>query len=196
MQQVAADQRNEEDRRADRVLEWAEDAVYLGIAVLLVVSSAVLFVAVDELLEVFDELSSDPIVEVLDTLLLVFILVELLSAVRRTISQRQLVAEIVDHHRVPPAVDRDDETADSLLVLGADPGARAGPRGPCGSHPHVVLVVIPLPLQGQPSPPSEPPAGPPATSSRHRRRFVRSSSGSARAHARTELESNGLATST
>ena len=34
-----------------------------------------------------------PIVEVLDTLLLVFIIVELLSAVRRTLSQRELIAE-------------------------------------------------------------------------------------------------------
>ena len=38
-------------------------------------------------------LSSDPIVEVLDTLLLVFIVVELLSAVRTTLAERQLLAE-------------------------------------------------------------------------------------------------------
>jgi len=73
---------------------WGEDVVYVGIAVLLFVSSAVLLVvAADQLLDVFDDFASDPIVEVLDTLLLVFIVVELLSAVRTTLSQRELVAE-------------------------------------------------------------------------------------------------------
>ncbi len=83
-----------ESRGADRVLEWCEDVVYLGIAALLLVSSGVLLVvAVDQLMEIFDELSSAAVVEVLDTLLLVFILVELLSAVRRTLAERELVAE-------------------------------------------------------------------------------------------------------
>jgi len=78
----------------DRMPGWAEDGVYLGIAVLLVVSSAVLLVvAVDQTLDVIGNLSSDPIVEVLDTLLLVFIVVELLSAVRTTLAERQLLAE-------------------------------------------------------------------------------------------------------
>ena len=68
--------------------------MYVGIAVLLVVSAGVLLVvAVDELFEIFDNLASGPIVEVLDTLLLLFIIVELLSAVRTTISKRELVAE-------------------------------------------------------------------------------------------------------
>ena len=76
------------------MLEGAEDVVYLGIAALLLVSSAVLLVvAGDQLLGIFDELSSAAVVEVLDTLLLVFILVELLSAVRRTLAERNLVAE-------------------------------------------------------------------------------------------------------
>src|SRR5688500_17298804 len=83
-----------ESRGADRVLEWCEDVVYLGIAALLLISSGVLLVvAVDQLMEIVDELSSAAVVEVLDTLLLVFILVELLSAVRRTIAERELVAE-------------------------------------------------------------------------------------------------------
>ena len=78
----------------DAVLSVAEDAVYVGIAVLLVVSAGILLVvAVDELFEIFDNLASGPIVEVLDTLLLLFIIVELLSAVRTTISKRELVAE-------------------------------------------------------------------------------------------------------
>jgi uncharacterized membrane protein (DUF373 family) len=93
VQQTAAAPRRD-DHWTDRVLEWAEDAVYLGIAALLLISSgALVVVAIDQLLEIFEELTSDAILEVLDTLLLVFILVELLSAVRRTLAQRQLVAE-------------------------------------------------------------------------------------------------------
>ena len=79
---------------ADRVLAAAEDVIYVGIAALLVVASGVLLVvAVDELLDVFDGLGPDPIIEVLDTLLLMFIFVELLSAVRATVATRGLVAE-------------------------------------------------------------------------------------------------------
>jgi uncharacterized membrane protein (DUF373 family) len=78
----------------DRLLARLEDAVYLGIAVLLVVSAGVLLmVAGDQLIEVLDDFSAAPIVEVLDTLLLVFIVVELLSAVRTTVVRRELVAE-------------------------------------------------------------------------------------------------------
>jgi uncharacterized membrane protein (DUF373 family) len=80
--------------RADRLLAAAEDVVYVGIAILLLAGSGVLLVvAVDQLLDVFDGLGTDPIVAVLDTLLLVFILVELLYAVRTTVAKRQLVAE-------------------------------------------------------------------------------------------------------
>ncbi|MET0712006.1 MAG: hypothetical protein ABWZ30_05830 [Jiangellaceae bacterium] len=61
----------EHRRIADRVMGGAEDIIYVGIAALLVVSSGVLLVvAVDELLDVFDGLGPDPMVEVLDTLLL------------------------------------------------------------------------------------------------------------------------------
>jgi uncharacterized membrane protein (DUF373 family) len=81
-------------RWADRSLEGIEDVVYIGIAVLLAAASMVLLVvAVDELLDVFDGLGVDPMVEVLDTLLLLFIFVELLSAVRATLATRALVAE-------------------------------------------------------------------------------------------------------
>ena len=81
-------------RRIERAFEHAEDVVYAGIAMLLVVVAGVLLVvAVDELLEIRNGLSTDPMVEVLDTLLLVFIIVELLSAVRVTVSKRELIAE-------------------------------------------------------------------------------------------------------
>ena len=81
-------------RQADAVLAAAEGVVYVGIAALLVAAAGVLLVvAADELLDVFDDLGSEPIVQVLDTLLLLFIVVELLSAVRTTVSKRELVAE-------------------------------------------------------------------------------------------------------
>lgn len=81
-------------KRADAALEAVEKAVYLGIAALLLVASVVLLaVAAKDLTDVFDDFDTNPIVEVLDTLLLLFILVELLSAVRITIAKRELVAE-------------------------------------------------------------------------------------------------------
>src|ERR1043165_7295789 len=81
-------------RVADKGMTRAEDVIYLGIAALLVLASGVLLVvAVDELLDVLDGLGPDPVVEVLDTLLLLFIFVELLSAVRATVATRGLVAE-------------------------------------------------------------------------------------------------------
>ena len=72
----------------------AEDVTYAGIALLLVAAAGVLLVvAGDKLLEIRHGLATDPIVEVLDTLLLVFIIVELLAAVRVTVSKRELIAE-------------------------------------------------------------------------------------------------------
>ena len=85
----------EQPRRwIDVAFAFAEDVVYVGIALLLVLAAGVLLVvAGDELLEIRHGLGTDPIVEVLDTLLLVFIIVELLSAVRVTVSKRELIAE-------------------------------------------------------------------------------------------------------
>ena len=81
-------------RKADQVLAAAEDVIYVGISAILVIASGVLLVlAVQEMLDVFDGLGSDPVVEVLDTLLLLFIFVELLSAVRATVATRGLIAE-------------------------------------------------------------------------------------------------------
>lgn len=78
----------------EKVLTAAENVIHVGIAALLVIASGILLVlATDELLDVFDDWGSDPIVDVLDTLLLLFIFVELLSAVRTTVAQRALIAE-------------------------------------------------------------------------------------------------------
>ena len=76
------------------MLAFVENVVYIGIAVLLLVAAGILLVvAVDQLLDIRDGLATEPVVEALDTLLLVFIIVELLSATRTTITKRELVAE-------------------------------------------------------------------------------------------------------
>jgi uncharacterized membrane protein (DUF373 family) len=81
-------------RAIDTVFALAEDVVYGGIAVLLVVTAVVLlFRAAAELLRMREASVADVAVEVLDLLLLVFIVVELLFAVRTTLNKRELVAE-------------------------------------------------------------------------------------------------------
>ena len=81
-------------RLPDRALERAEQIVYVGVGILLVGSALiVLGNAVYKLATDIDEGVSEAIQAMLDALLVTFILVELLSAVRATLSQRELVAE-------------------------------------------------------------------------------------------------------
>jgi uncharacterized membrane protein (DUF373 family) len=81
-------------RIGDRTLEIAENVVYIGIAAVLVVTAlALLWVAVRKLVTLLREFEESPAIEVLDALLLIFIVVELLYAVRTTIARRELVAE-------------------------------------------------------------------------------------------------------
>ena len=81
-------------RLGNRLLEVGEDVVYVGIASLLLVTAVVLLgVAVGEVVSLVRERGQEPAIAVLDTLLLVFIVVELLSAVRTTLARRELVAE-------------------------------------------------------------------------------------------------------
>ena len=81
-------------RVIDKVFAFSEDVVYGGIAILLVVTAVILLVrAGGELLRIGGSSVQDVSVEVLDLLLLVFIVVELLFAVRTTLSKRELVAE-------------------------------------------------------------------------------------------------------
>ena len=82
------------ERVIDRVFAIAEDVVYGGIAILLVITAVVLLVrAAGELFRIGGSSVQDVSIEVLDLLLLVFIVVELLFAVRTTLSKRELVAE-------------------------------------------------------------------------------------------------------
>lgn len=86
----------EEDRQrlADRVLSGVEDAVYWGIAVVLALGSVALLVAqFNTLLRLRNSSTSTLMLEILDGLLLLFIFVELLYAVRACLRSHEIVAE-------------------------------------------------------------------------------------------------------
>jgi uncharacterized membrane protein (DUF373 family) len=78
----------------DRGMEWAEGLLYVVVGITLVASAIVALVAiVYDLVRDLDEGALDAVAAALDGLLLVFILVELLGAVRTTVAERQLLAE-------------------------------------------------------------------------------------------------------
>jgi len=86
----------EEDRQrfADRALGLLEDAVYWGIAVVLVVGSVALLIAqFNTMLRLRNTPASTVMIEILDGLLLIFIFVELLYAVRSCLRSHEIVAE-------------------------------------------------------------------------------------------------------
>jgi len=81
-------------RLADRVLAWAEDAIYWAIAVVLVLGSAALIAAqVSTLLRLRNTPVSTLMLDLLDGLLLIFIFVELLYAVRVCLRSHEIVIE-------------------------------------------------------------------------------------------------------
>jgi uncharacterized membrane protein (DUF373 family) len=81
-------------RIGNALLAIAEDAIYVGIAVLLAVSAGALLIsAARGLTQLGDLGASEVVLEVLDRLLLVFIVVELLFAVRVILGKREVVAE-------------------------------------------------------------------------------------------------------
>jgi uncharacterized membrane protein (DUF373 family) len=81
-------------RLADRVLSGFEDAVYWSIAVVLVIGSVALLVAqFNTMLRLRSSPVSTLMLEVLDGLLLIFIFVELLYAVRACLRSHEIVAE-------------------------------------------------------------------------------------------------------
>jgi uncharacterized membrane protein (DUF373 family) len=87
---------DEQDRQrvADRVLGMLEDAVYWAIAVVLVVGSVALLIAqFNTMLRLGNTSASTVMIEILDGLLLIFIFVELLYAVRSCLRSREIVAE-------------------------------------------------------------------------------------------------------
>ncbi len=81
-------------RLGNRTLVLVEDLVYVSIAVLLAAGSVVLVVQAGvELVTGVGGSGADALLETLDAILLVFIFVELLYAVRITLKERQIVAE-------------------------------------------------------------------------------------------------------
>ena len=78
----------------NRVLVVVEDVIYVSIAALLALAAGVVLVQSGiELLQGAQDSDPNSLVTLLDSLLLVFIFVELLYAVRTTLKERQIVAE-------------------------------------------------------------------------------------------------------
>jgi uncharacterized membrane protein (DUF373 family) len=81
-------------RLTQRALQRAEETLYIGVGLLLVTSALiVLGNAAYKLATDVEDGVREAIEAMLDALLVTFILVELLSAVRATLAERQLVAE-------------------------------------------------------------------------------------------------------
>jgi uncharacterized membrane protein (DUF373 family) len=86
-------ERSQVSEFGEKLLRIAEDAVYVVVAVLLVIGAVVLLVdAAGELGGVGDGPDA-AVLALLDRLLLVFVLVELIFAVRMTLTRREIVAE-------------------------------------------------------------------------------------------------------
>ena len=95
MAKSKGDGEEERQRLADRVLGWAEDAIYWGIAVVLLLGSVAILVAqFAKLLHLRDTPTSSLAIEILDGLLLIFIFVELLYAVRVSLRSHEIVVEL------------------------------------------------------------------------------------------------------
>ena len=81
-------------RLADRVLGIAEDAIYWAIAVVLLAGSIALLAAqFNTMLHLRNAATKTVMLEILDGLLLIFIFVELLYAVRSCLRSHEIVAE-------------------------------------------------------------------------------------------------------
>ena len=82
-------------RIGNALLAITEDAIYVGIAAVLAVAAGALLVSAAKGLTDLggDQAASEVVLNVLDTLLLVFIVVELLFAVRVILGRREVVAE-------------------------------------------------------------------------------------------------------
>lgn len=88
------DAEEERQRLADRVLGALEDAVYWAVAVVLVLGCVTLLVAqFNTMLRLRSSPADTTMLEILDGLLLIFIFVELLYAVRACLRSHEIVAE-------------------------------------------------------------------------------------------------------
>lgn len=81
-------------RLLDAAIEVVETIIYIGVAILLFITAiALLVLTLTKTVDLFGDDSANVALELLDTLLLVFIVVELLYAVRITVARRELLAE-------------------------------------------------------------------------------------------------------
>ena len=79
---------------AQRVLRWGEDGIYLAAGFLLVVGAIALLVqGAYDLVTTLPDGADEAAKVLLEALLLIFIFVELIGAVRTTLRERKLVAE-------------------------------------------------------------------------------------------------------
>ena len=93
-QTKADDDEQNRQRFADRALGMLEDAMYWAIALVLVVGSVALLIAqFNTMMRLRNTPASTVMIEILDGLLLVFIFVELLYAVRSCLRSHEIVAE-------------------------------------------------------------------------------------------------------
>jgi len=93
-QAISAPDEEERQQFADRVLGLVEDAIYWAIAAVLVVGSVALLIAqFNTLLRLRNTPVNTVMIEILDGLLLIFIFVELLYAVRSCLRSHEIVAE-------------------------------------------------------------------------------------------------------
>ena len=95
-QSEAEHKEDEEERQrvADRVLGMLEDAVYWAIALVLIIGSVALLIAqFNTMLRLRNAPVETTMLEILDGLLLIFIFVELLYAVRACLRSHEIVAE-------------------------------------------------------------------------------------------------------
>ncbi|KGI68570.1 phosphate-starvation-inducible PsiE family protein [Mycolicibacterium rufum] len=84
----------ERQRLADRILSALEDVIYWAIAVMLVVGSGALLVSqFNTMLRLRSTPANTIMLEILDGLLLIFIFVELLYAVRTSLRSHEIVVE-------------------------------------------------------------------------------------------------------
>ena len=91
---VDDEERPDRIERVNKGIHLFEDVIYVGIAFLLVIGAGALLVtAASTLVTGLLEDSEEAVKGVLDLLLLVFIMVELLGAVRTTLRERKLLAE-------------------------------------------------------------------------------------------------------
>jgi uncharacterized membrane protein (DUF373 family) len=85
---------SQRERFSDRVLAFVEDIIYWALAVMLVVGAATLLVSqVNGFRSLTNQPANTVVLALLDGLLLVFILVELLYAVRACLGSHEIVAE-------------------------------------------------------------------------------------------------------